>query len=173
MKKLQVESNLFFWGSHCDFPKQDLPDRPTTDNIQECGRRCSDDSQCDHFAWSNWNNRCYLKKGQWTDNKADVLLNVQCGFIPARTLKNSENNFIWGYHCDFAGQDLPDRPKAKNIQECGKKCFADPQCDHFAWFTSGEMCYLKKGQWPGNNPTPLAGVRCGYIPGRVNQGTGK
>ena len=78
------------WASNCDFYGQDLPNRQyTMNNIQECSKKCSDVPECDHFTWSNVNNRCSLKKGKWADDKPNPLVNAQCGYIPSRIDRKS------------------------------------------------------------------------------------
>jgi hypothetical protein len=83
-----------------------------------------------------------------------------------------EANFVsWDYNCDFKGQNLAITPNPIpniNQQDCATQCYNNPSCDHFTWFVGDNnnknLCYLKKGGWPRNAPTPSANARCGFIP---------
>jgi hypothetical protein len=45
VRSWNVDGNSL-WASNCDFYGQDLPNRQyTTNNIQECSKKCSDDPQ--------------------------------------------------------------------------------------------------------------------------------
>jgi hypothetical protein len=159
------------WASNCDFRGQNLPNRPTTNNIQECGKKCSDDPECDHFTWYKSDKTCYLKKGQWPDNEPTPLVNAQCGYIPGRLWNVDANGVTWKNNCDFKGQDLEITPNPIpkiNQQDCGTRCLINPPCDHFTWSpvygNNQNVCFLKQGSWPANTPTSLANARCGFIP---------
>ena len=134
-------------------------------NVQECSKKCSDVPECDHFTWYKVNNVCYLKKGEWVDNKPGPLADAQCGYIPGRSWTADANGVTWKNNCDFPGFDVDttkDPPKTKK-EDCGTSCLSNPECDRFTWTTSGN-CQHKK--WSATVATVKDGARCGFIPAR-------
>ena len=161
-------SGKFFWDDNCVFDKNEIESPHSTQSTTECANACLANTECDHFTWSSWDNMCYLKKGSWPGNNPTPLANAQCGFIPVRPGPQwkTTGNFLWDDNCVFDRNEIQEPYTAESTQECANHCFANSECGHFTWTRWDRMCYLKKGQWPGNKPTPLPNAQCGYIPSR-------
>ena len=166
-------NGLFAWADGCDFSGFDInANDPPKKSKEDCGASCARNSECDRFSWDTSEN-CYHKKQSGT--VATAKAGARCGYIYIREFQK-KSNYEWAYHCDYKGRDLPNRQYTmNNIEECGEKCFADSECDHFTWYNVNNVCYLKKGKssWSNNVPSPLLNAQCGYIPARDDQIPGK
>ena len=134
-----------------------------------CGNACSENLECDHLTWTRIDNMCYLKKGQWPGNTPTPYPDAKCGYLPGRGSWKASGNFLWDDNCDFYGNPLQkgvSQFPTVSTTECANACLANAECDHFTWYGVNKNCYLKQGQWPGNNANLLTNAQCGFIPGR-------
>jgi hypothetical protein len=74
------------WALNCDFIGNDFAQvRVSSDR---CGGACVENTQCTHFAWTEWNGgTCWLKRGPITRANAVVsnIPNIVCGVIREST----------------------------------------------------------------------------------------
>ncbi|XP_055345538.1 LOW QUALITY PROTEIN: endoglucanase-like [Paramacrobiotus metropolitanus] len=128
------------WAMGCDFAGNDL--RQAQLPGDQCGDHCADNTNCTHFAWSNWNGgTCTLKGG--SVSKQDAVdsgdSSTVCGSSGGIQWQGN-----WAMGCDFPGNDLGQA--AMPGERCGGHCASNPACTHFAWSNwNGGVCTLKGG----------------------------
>ena len=76
-------SDILMWGNGCDFLGKDIT-TGTSDSWLKCARDCAYNSQCTHFTWNSSDKKCYQKRGEWSENKPNLLSTAQCGYYAKR-----------------------------------------------------------------------------------------
>ena len=74
------------YAQDCNLGGQDLSNTPNTKK-EDCGNVCLTNPQCDHFNWDTKDEICWQKK--WSGNAPTVKAGTRCGFIPSRTMTDS------------------------------------------------------------------------------------
>ncbi len=65
---------------NCNFLGNDIGNLKSEE--QDCRKKCLNNNECNHFAWSNFNGgTCWLKNGLVTKENAVYSLGNICGFM--------------------------------------------------------------------------------------------
>ena len=79
----QVNWNGEDWARDCDLSGNDFSHTRST--AEQCSNKCRENSECTHFAWTNYNGgTCWMKKGQVSKKSAVYRAGAVCGVISSR-----------------------------------------------------------------------------------------
>ena len=148
-----ASESKFVFVPRADSPGNDYL-RVDNSSLEECERRCDEQSACNAFTYNQRHGVCFLKRSA---NRVHKVLRVRhhrdktftlsginerrANHLPVR--HDTESYFLIIPQADSPGNDYS-RIDRSSYEKCRNSCEADNECNAFTYNHAHSVCFLKR-----------------------------
>ena len=165
-----ASENRFVLVPQADSPGNDYL-RVDPSSLEECERRCDEQSACKAFTYNQRHGVCFLKRSASRSTKfyafaitgiklSPPVESTNVGANHSAGSANASSSFLLFPQTDSSGNDYS-RIDRSSYETCRNKCRADNECNAFTYNRAHSVCFLKRAanQRPTFYALAITGIR--------------
>ena len=156
----RASENRFVFVPQADSPGNDYL-RVEPSSLEECERRCDEESACNAFTYNQRHGVCFLKRSANRFTKFYAFAVTGIKLSPSVESTNvgpnhsagsadASSSFLIFPQADSPGNDYS-RIDRSSYEKCRDSCQADNECNAFTYNHAHSVCFLKRA--PNQRPT--------------------
>ena len=156
----RASENSFVFVPQADSPGNDYL-RVDHSSLEECERRCDEESACNAFTYNQRHGVCFLKRSanRFTKFYAFAITGIKLSPSVESTnvgpnhsagSADASSSFLIFPQADSPGNDYS-RIDRSSYEKCRDSCQADNECNAFTYNHAHSVCFLKRA--PNQRPT--------------------
>ena len=164
----RASENRFVFIPQADSPGNDYL-RLDPSSLEECERRCDEQSACNAFTYNQRHGVCFLKRSANRSTKFYAFAITGIKLSPAEVSTNAgefadsaytESYFLIIPQADSPGNDYS-RIDDSSYEKCRNSCGADNGCNAFTYNQAQSVCFLKRtaNQRPSFYAWAITGIK--------------